>query len=123
MGTGLASRRSLRISPESSTSTTRRTIVNSNQVAIYAAMLRRRRWILSIVCASLLMASISVAGEIAQPEQPPSDVVYVESNISTPGGNSILAFRRDAQGNLTPLPGSPFLTGGTGVIDPSLKLG
>lgn len=56
-------------------------------------------------------------------DEQPSAVVYVESNIGTPGGNSILAFRRDGQGNLTPLPGSPFLTGGTGVFDTSLQLG
>src|SRR5205085_6618926 len=56
-------------------------------------------------------------------DDPPSGVVYVESNIGTPGGNSILAFRRDSQGNLTPLPGSPFPTGGTGVFDTSLQLG
>jgi 6-phosphogluconolactonase (cycloisomerase 2 family) len=56
-------------------------------------------------------------------DQAPSGVVYVESNIGTPGGNSIFAFRRDSQGNLTPLPGSPFLTGGTGIFDASLKLG
>ena len=43
--------------------------------------------------------------------------VYVESNIKTPNGNSIFAFRRDADGSLTPVNGSPFLTGGAGVQD------
>jgi 6-phosphogluconolactonase (cycloisomerase 2 family) len=56
-------------------------------------------------------------------DEQPSGVVYVESNIGTPGGNSILAFRRDSQGELTSLPGSPFPTGGTGVFDTSLQLG
>ncbi len=42
-------------------------------------------------------------------------VVYVESNIPAPNGNSILAYSRDEAGNLTPLPGSPFATGGAGV--------
>ena len=40
-------------------------------------------------------------------------VVYVESNGAD--GNSILAYSRDADGNLTPLSGSPFPTGGAGV--------
>ena len=42
-------------------------------------------------------------------------VVYVESNIPAPNGNSILAYSRDAAGNLTAIPGSPFATGGAGV--------
>jgi len=47
-------------------------------------------------------------------------VVYIESNIPQPNGNSILAWRRDADGRLTPLPGSPFVTGGAGVgTDPN----
>ena len=40
------------------------------------------------------------------------NVVYVESNTPT---NTILAFRRDRQGFLRPLPRSPFQTGGSGV--------
>lgn len=48
--------------------------------------------------------------------------VYVESNVGTPGMNSILAFE-NVNGELVPLPNSPFLTGGTGVFDTSLKLG
>ncbi len=44
-----------------------------------------------------------------------SEYVYVESNASASNTNSIYAFKRDAAGNLTPLPGSPFLTGGAGV--------
>jgi 6-phosphogluconolactonase (cycloisomerase 2 family) len=52
-----------------------------------------------------------------------AQVVYVESNIAAPLGNSILAYRRDSAGHLAPLPGSPFLTHGTGVADPSLALG
>jgi 6-phosphogluconolactonase (cycloisomerase 2 family) len=50
-------------------------------------------------------------------------VVYTESNISRPGGNSILAYSRERGGRLKPLPGSPFSTRGTGVLDPSLALG
>ena len=47
-------------------------------------------------------------------------VVYTETNDVA---NAILAFRRDAEGRLTLLPGAPFPTGGKGVIDPSFKLG
>jgi 6-phosphogluconolactonase (cycloisomerase 2 family) len=47
-------------------------------------------------------------------------VVYTETNDLA---NAILAFRRDAEGRLTLLPGAPFPTGGEGVIDPSFKLG
>ncbi len=50
------------------------------------------------------------------------DVVYVESNVATPNGNGIFAFRRDAEGALTMLPGSPFPTGGAGV-SPSFHVG
>jgi 6-phosphogluconolactonase (cycloisomerase 2 family) len=40
--------------------------------------------------------------------------VYVESN--DPAGNAIFGFsRNDVDGSLTPLPGSPFRTGGTGI--------
>ncbi|HKW98345.1 MAG TPA: hypothetical protein VJN43_11485 [Bryobacteraceae bacterium] len=80
----------------------------------------RRRW--PVLAASLgLLMSVPVWAN--DDGQPPSGVVYVESNIGAPGGNSILAFQRDAQGNLTPLAGSPFLTGGSGVFDASLALG
>ncbi|HEV2178634.1 MAG TPA: beta-propeller fold lactonase family protein [Terriglobia bacterium] len=44
------------------------------------------------------------------------NVVYVESNISTTNGNTVLGFSNDGAGNLTPLPGSPYLTDGTGVV-------
>ncbi len=48
--------------------------------------------------------------------QPPRarNFVYVESN--DPAGNAIFAFaRNDANGSLTPLPGSPFPAGGLGI--------
>ena len=52
-----------------------------------------------------------------------AEFVYVESNIKSPNGNSIYAFRRGEHGSLTLVPGAPFLTGGAGVQDASLKLG
>jgi 6-phosphogluconolactonase (cycloisomerase 2 family) len=51
---------------------------------------------------------------------PSEHVVYTETNDTS---NAIVAFRRDDDGNLTPVRGSPFATGGKGVIDPSFKLG
>jgi hypothetical protein len=51
--------------------------------------------------------------------QQPKTCVYVESNIGTvPNQNSIFAFANDGLGNMTGLPGSPYLTGGTGVQAP-----
>ena len=50
----------------------------------------------------------------------PKNVTYVQSNIAAAGGNSILAYRRDGAGRLTPLPGSPYSTAGTGFLYPSL---
>lgn len=42
------------------------------------------------------------------------NAVYVESNISTTNNNTVIGFSNDGNGNLTPLPGSPYKTGGTG---------
>ena len=53
----------------------------------------------------------------------PTDVVYVQSNITTEGGNSILGFRRGGDGSLTPLPESPYPTRGEGFFVPTLAVG
>lgn len=52
-----------------------------------------------------------------------AEYVYVESNTSAPNSNSIYAFRRGSTGSLTPLPGSPFLSGGAGVQYTGSNLG
>ena len=52
-----------------------------------------------------------------------SDHVYVETNIKTPGGNSIAAFTRGSNGQLTAIPGSPFLTGGAGTQYAGVNIG
>jgi DNA-binding beta-propeller fold protein YncE len=50
------------------------------------------------------------------------NLVYVESNISGANGactancNSVFGFSNDGLGNLTALPGSPYVTGGAGVF-------
>jgi hypothetical protein len=51
------------------------------------------------------------------------DYVYVETNIKTPNGNSIAGFVSGANGQLQPIPGSPFLTGGAGTQYAGVGLG
>jgi 6-phosphogluconolactonase (cycloisomerase 2 family) len=67
---------------------------------------------------SLALLTLSGASS-AQPSRA-RGVVYVESN--DPTGNAVLAFRRHDDGSLTPLPGSPFPTGGLGIT-PTFSLG
>ena len=43
------------------------------------------------------------------------NLVYVEGNVVGGSGNQVIGFSNDGAGNLTPLPGSPYLTGGFGV--------
>jgi hypothetical protein len=69
--------------------------------------------------AALLAAALHVVPASAQ--QLPHDVLYVQSNVVA--GNSVIGYARAADGTLTPLPGSPYPTGGIGFYDPSYKLG
>ena len=43
------------------------------------------------------------------------NLVYTNGNIPNNGANAVYGFSNDGAGNLTPLPGSPYATGGTGV--------
>ena len=52
-----------------------------------------------------------------------SQFVYVESNLPAANANSVYAFRRGSDGNLKPVPGSPFLTGGAGIQYSGTNLG
>ena len=63
-----------------------------------------------------VLAPLTVAAET-------TEFIYVESNIQSTNGNSIFAFKRNADGSLTQVPGSPFLSGGTGVRDRSFVFG
>jgi 6-phosphogluconolactonase (cycloisomerase 2 family) len=73
-----------------------------------------------LTLAVLLFSSfISVAGAWASG----SEFVYVESNIQSANGNSIFAFHRNADGSLTQISGSPFLTAGAGIQDRSFTFG
>jgi 6-phosphogluconolactonase (cycloisomerase 2 family) len=68
-----------------------------------------------IVLGCLLASSAAYASN--------QEYVYVESNIQTPNGNSIFVFQRNADQTLTQIPGSPFLTGGSGVQDTTIQFG
>jgi len=74
------------------------------------------------ISAAGVLAALGLAGTAVAAE-PPRNVVYVESNNTIAGQNSILAYHRNTDGSLTALPGSPFLTGGTGWFDPTYAVG
>ncbi len=66
---------------------------------------------------------VGMTADLARSQEAKSTgVVYVQSNVSTAPGNQILAYRRDPAGQLTPIAGSPFSTGGLGIA-PSFNLG
>jgi len=78
---------------------------------------RSRRTLFAVVFASVAALLIVLgAKQVVKAQDAASlNLVYVESNITTTGGNTVLGFSNDGRGNLTPLPGSPYATGGTGV--------
>lgn len=43
------------------------------------------------------------------------NLLYINSNITATGQNTVIALKNDGAGNMTPVAGSPFATGGTGV--------
>ena len=60
-----------------------------------------------LLAAGLLLVGGNAGGE--------TSYLYIESNAAgVPQQNAVLAYSNDGFGNLTPLPGSPYLTGGTG---------
>ncbi|MBV8091820.1 MAG: beta-propeller fold lactonase family protein [Acetobacteraceae bacterium] len=63
---------------------------------------------------------LNTEGYIEDVLKPSGRIVYTETNDIS---NAILAFRRNDQGRLTELPGSPFPAGGKGIIDPSFAFG
>ena len=71
-----------------------------------------KKVLLGVIAAS---APICVVSSNAAGVGKDADYVYVETNIKTANGNSILAYRRAQNGQLTQLQGSPFLTGGSGI--------
>lgn len=51
------------------------------------------------------------------------DVVYLQTNDFNPNQNAVLAYKDAGDGNLRPLMGSPFMTGGSGLGNPEQILG
>jgi hypothetical protein len=74
------------------------------------------------ICAALLLAALAVSPVLIHKTHAanPLNLVYVTSNVgSVPNMNSVYAWTNDGAGNLTPVSGSPYLTGGTGFYDPN----
>lgn len=74
----------------------------------------------------LILTAISLLGSATSAVAAPAsgaEFVYVESNVQAQNGNSIFAYRRGADGNLSPVSGSPFFTNGSGVQDTSFVFG
>ncbi len=66
--------------------------------------------------------ALSARAQDPAPTYPLQGTVYTETNSPAAGQNAILAFRRAADGTLTPLKKSPYPTGGTGITDPTFGL-
>jgi 6-phosphogluconolactonase (cycloisomerase 2 family) len=78
---------------------------------VSSATARLKRQILS----SFVILCIGFAGLVRPAHAADGRFLYIESNHIAEGQNSILAYKRQADGRVTLLPGSPFLTGGTGM--------
>jgi 6-phosphogluconolactonase (cycloisomerase 2 family) len=70
------------------------------------------RWITGGAVALLAIAGVGTASAAASAASPVVGHLYVNDN--TAGANTIAGFDRNADGSLTPLPGSPFAAGGSG---------
>ena len=76
------------------------------------------RWVSLCV---LVIVALATSGSV----QAQTNAVYLNANIGTvSNANVVLGYSNDGSGNLTPLPGSPYLTGGTGSAPaPGTSLG
>ncbi len=95
-------------------------------LTVIQEQIRHLRWFFSV--ALLSIASLLVLGACDNSTTEPTDqvasnVLYIVSNVPMTGQNSVLGYRRAADGTLTALPGSPFLTGGAGTANPGQILG
>ena len=68
----------------------------------------------------VLLSGLATPPRAAAQQPQARNIVYVESD--DPAGNAIFAFTRGQGGQLSPLPGSPFSTGGLGIT-PTFALG
>src|SRR5690348_8737084 len=89
-----------------------------SRVPLAVSMLLRTLALLSAWSANAVLPGPARADE-HEPARA-RNIVYVESN--DPAGNAVFGFARDDNGRLTPLPGSPYPTGGLGIT-PTFALG
>jgi 6-phosphogluconolactonase (cycloisomerase 2 family) len=91
------------------------------ELLLDAARPSRRAVLGSALTGWAALVGLSQAAQAAAPAA--SGILYVATNDARVGQNAILAFRRGADGSLTPLPGSPFLTRGRGQGNPDDEAG
>jgi 6-phosphogluconolactonase (cycloisomerase 2 family) len=75
------------------------------------AQLTRR--VLLVAALAMLTVALCASSALAQ-----KNLVYINGNIPISGQNAVIVLVNDGTGHMTPLAGSPFLTGGTGVGTP-----
>jgi 6-phosphogluconolactonase len=74
------------------------------------------RWLTRLsLCTTLLAVTFTVAMGASASAADFTVVGHLYINDNTAAANTITAFNRHADGTLTPLPGSPFATGGAGT--------
>jgi hypothetical protein len=73
---------------------------------------------LFVSCSKLNEYSGSGKPEAGRAYGPGLDIVYIQTNNSNKGQNGILAYQVYSSGHAELLPGSPFITGGTGFFSP-----
>src|SRR5512147_718420 len=69
----------------------------------------------TVVSTCLMAMAVSLGGLSTSPGGEHGRFLYIQSNNTSEGQNSIIAYERLPDGKLKPLPGSPFRTGGTGM--------
>lgn len=76
----------------------------------------KRRFALLVVLAGVVATAAAVTASATRAASGTSNVVgHVYVNDNTAGANTVAGFDRHADGSLTPIPGSPFSTGGSGA--------
>ena len=95
-----------------------------HQSTTHSHLIRSTSWaqlFLAFFAGTLIMTLSSSAALAAGKDSVASNVVYLTTNNPNPGQNSVLAYRRNADGSLTLL--GNFLTRGTGVFIADERLG
>jgi Lactonase, 7-bladed beta-propeller len=82
------------------------------------------RLLTAVTGTAMLLGFVSCKKNPGNPEGTDGGkIVYTISNDYHDNANAVLAYRQQADGTLAALPGSPFLTGGSGVGNPNEILG